>query len=292
MTTYQKRWASQRRPGRFWMTLAVGVAALVLGTHAPAQEGLPMGPPPAPDLTGRYAPLTCAPNGATCPFVVDDLKLTPVGQKMWDAYEEVIGPKFDCVPATPPSLLSDPYRWAIHQLTDRVILEYEKDDIVRTVWLTGWGHPEPGPYDASWQGHSIGWYEDNELVVITDRYLYDPTGLEDFGGRDPELVPVGVRELQRRAVEIEGVVTRFDFRNPHPILYVDVTNEDGEVEGWQIQFGNATGLRRRGWHKDIIQPGERISARGHPSWKPNTHGMQGASVIKEDGNTLGASTAD
>ncbi len=182
MTTHEKRWASQRRSGRIWMTLAVGVAALVLGRHAPAQEGLPMGPPPAPDLTGRYAPLTCAPNGATCPFIVEDLKLTPVGQKMWDAYEEVIGPKFDCVPATPPSLLSDPYRWAIHQLTDRVIFEYEKDDIIRTVWLTGWGHPEAGPYDASWQGHSIGWYEDDELVVVTERYLYDPTGLEDFGG--------------------------------------------------------------------------------------------------------------
>lgn len=97
---------------------------------------------------------------------------------------------------------------------------------------------------------------------------------------------------QSRDVEIEGVVTRFDFRNPHPILYVDVTNEDGEVEGWQIQFGNATGLRRRGWHKDIVQPGERISARGHPSWNPGSHGMQGARVTKADGSALGASTAD
>ena len=35
---------------------------------------------------------------------------------------------------------------------------------------------------------------------------------------------------QSREVEIEGVVTRFDFRNPHPVLYVDVTNDDGEVE--------------------------------------------------------------
>jgi hypothetical protein len=97
---------------------------------------------------------------------------------------------------------------------------------------------------------------------------------------------------QNREVEIEGVVTRFDFRNPHPVLYVDVTNDSGEIEEWQIQFGNATGLRRRGWHKDIIGPGERIRARGHPSWNSGTHGMQGARVIKEDGSILGASTAD
>jgi hypothetical protein len=97
---------------------------------------------------------------------------------------------------------------------------------------------------------------------------------------------------QSREVEIEGVVTRFDFRNPHPILFVDVTNDSGQVEEWQIQFGNATGLRRRGWHKDIIGPGEKIRARGHPSWNQETHGMQGARVIKEDGSVLGADLAD
>jgi hypothetical protein len=97
---------------------------------------------------------------------------------------------------------------------------------------------------------------------------------------------------QSREVAIEGVVTRFDFRNPHPILYVTVTNDSGEVEEWQIQFGNATGLRRRGWHKDIIQPGERVQATGHPSWNTETHGMQGARVVKEDGSLLGASTQD
>ncbi|HSG64876.1 MAG TPA: hypothetical protein VLD39_07740 [Gammaproteobacteria bacterium] len=160
----------------------LGVGIVLLSAGAAAQEGLPPGPPPAPDLTGRYAPLTCAPNGADCPFVVDDLKLTPVGRKMWEAYEEVIGPKFDCAQATPPSLFADPYRWAIHQLTDRLIFEYEKDDIIRTVWLEGWPHPEPGPYDASWQGHSHGYYDGDELVVVTARYQYDPHGIEDFGG--------------------------------------------------------------------------------------------------------------
>jgi hypothetical protein len=170
-------------PRRTAISAALGVAlGCLLGVELEAQDGLGPGPAPYPDLTGRYAPLTCAPNGATCPFNVEDLKLTRVGQNMWDAYEEIIGPKFDCVQATPPSLFADPYRWAIHQLTDRVIFEYEKDDIIRTVWLEGWDHPKPGPYDASWQGHSIGWYEGDELVVVTDRYLYDPHGIEDFGG--------------------------------------------------------------------------------------------------------------
>ena len=63
-----------------------------------------------------------------------------------------------------------------------MIFEYEKDDIVRTAWLEGWGHPRPGPYGASLHGHSVGRYKDGTLVVVTDRFLYDPTGLEDLGG--------------------------------------------------------------------------------------------------------------
>lgn len=97
---------------------------------------------------------------------------------------------------------------------------------------------------------------------------------------------------QSREVEIEGIVTRFDFRNPHPVLYVDVTNDSGEVEEWQIQFANATGLRRRGWHKDIIGPGEQVRASGHPSWNPETRGLQGRRVLKEDGSVLGAPVED
>ena len=97
---------------------------------------------------------------------------------------------------------------------------------------------------------------------------------------------------QSSEVEIEGVVSRFDFRNPHPVLYVDVTNEAGEIVTWEIQFANATSMRRRGWHKDIIGPGERVRASGHPSWNPETHGMQGAQVIKADGSVLGAPVED
>ena len=160
------------------------ITAFAIGwtTTSFAQEQLPPGPPPAPDLVGRWAPATCVPDGATCPFVVADLELTRVGRNLVEAFEEPVGPKFDCVQATTPSLLADPYAWAIHQLTDRVIFEYEKDDIIRTVWLEGWGHPRPDAYGASVQGHSIGWYEGDELVVVTDRFLYDPTGLEDLGG--------------------------------------------------------------------------------------------------------------
>ena len=63
------------------------------------------------------------------------------------------------------------------QLADRVTFAYEKDDIVRTVWLEGHGHPEPGTGDFFTHGHSTGRYEGDRLVVETARFTFDPAGI-------------------------------------------------------------------------------------------------------------------
>jgi hypothetical protein len=91
-----------------------------------------------------------------------------------------------------------------------------------------------------------------------------------------------------KEVEIEGVVSRFDFRNPHAYMYVDVEDDNGETVTWRIQFGNATGLRRRGWAPDMIQPGVHVTARGHPARKEEEHAMAGAAIILPDGTKFGS----
>jgi hypothetical protein len=59
------------------------------------------------------------------------------------------------------------------------VFTYEKDDIVRTIWLNGAG-PKPTVYDQYWQGHSVGRYENGTLVVETTKFPFDPTGLDDM----------------------------------------------------------------------------------------------------------------
>lgn len=211
---------ADRRGGPGALRAAVSLAALTVGGVLLAQDRLPTAARAVPDLTGRWAPVTCVPDGETCPFDVDALPLTRAGRNLAAAFEEPLGPKFDCVQATVPSLLVDPYRWAIHQLNDRVIFEYEKDDIVRTVWLDGWGHPEPGPYGASWQGHSRGHYEGDTLVVVTDRFLYDPTGLEDLGGiPSSTLKHVTERYTRRGDRLVADVVTRDPLILEEPVTF-------------------------------------------------------------------------
>jgi hypothetical protein len=78
-----------------------------------------------------------------------------------------------------PSLVIDPYNFSIEQQRDRLVFTYEKDDIVRTIWLNGAG-PKPTVYDQYWQGHSVGRFENGVLLVETTKFPFDPTGLDDM----------------------------------------------------------------------------------------------------------------
>ncbi len=88
---------------------------------------------------------------------------------------------------------------------------------------------------------------------------------------------------QSRDVEIEGVVQRFDYRNPHAILYVEVARSDGGVDVWSLQFASLAVLMRAGITADVVQPGDRIKAIGHPAWNAESFGMAGVAITTEDG---------
>ena len=111
----------------------------------------------------------------------DDALLTSRARAYRDAIDEVAQPKYDCAQMPLPHIWTDPYSYQIEQHQDRVIITYGKDDIVRTVWLDGHGHPSPEVYEYFYFGHSTGRYEDGALVVETSQFTFDPQGLNaDF----------------------------------------------------------------------------------------------------------------
>jgi hypothetical protein len=72
-----------------------------------------------------------------------------------------------------------------------------------------------------------------------------------------------------KTVTVTGTVTDFQFVNPHVLIYLTVTGEEGEEVGWG---GELTSPNRRArmngdvkWHKTILQPGDRITMTGHPA---------------------------
>ena len=62
---------------------------------------------------------------------------------------------------------------------------------------------------------------------------------------------------------IGGVVTRFDWQNPHVRVALDVTGEDYVLEHWSVKLENPHILGRAGWTKDTLKPGDRISVTSH-----------------------------
>jgi hypothetical protein len=91
---------------------------------------------------------------------------------------------------------------------------------------------------------------------------------------------------QSRFVEISGVVTRFEFVNPHPHLFVEVTDDAGNKVEWALQFRNRTNMIKRGWSIETARPGDRLTATGHPSIAAGTYGMQVETIIRDDGTVL------
>ena len=89
-----------------------------------------------------------------------------------------------------------------------------------------------------------------------------------------------------RSVEAFGVVTRFEFKNPHSFLYLDGTGEDGAAIAWEIEMGPAVSMSRRGWTPDTINAGDEIRAVGNPSRAPGTFGMCCAELTRPDGSPI------
>ena len=65
-----------------------------------------------------------------------------------------------------------------------------------------------------------------------------------------------------RPVTIEGVVSRFEFINPHSFLYVEAVDGTGTKQLWSCELASRTVLSRNGLGADSFPPGEPIKIEG------------------------------
>jgi len=69
----------------------------------------------------------------------------------------------------------------------------------------------------------------------------------------------------RSKVEVEGAVTKVEWRSPHAWIYVDVINDKGEKVNWSFELPSPVTLMRRGWSRDSLKPGDRVTVSGAPA---------------------------
>jgi hypothetical protein len=70
---------------------------------------------------------------------------------------------------------------------------------------------------------------------------------------------------QQRIVTLKGVVTRYEWTNPHVYLYVETQGDAGDPVVWELESNVTSIMRRRGWSRDTFAPGDRVTARGNPA---------------------------
>jgi hypothetical protein len=59
-------------------------------------------------------------------------------------------------------------------------------------------------------------------------------------------------------VTVEGVVTQFQFVNPHPLVMIDVKDGAGNTQHWRLEMDTHRELADIGFTSDTLKPGERL----------------------------------
>ena len=88
-----------------------------------------------------------------------------------------------------------------------------------------------------------------------------------------------------KIIELKGVITKWEWVNPHTFLYMSVDDGKGGKVEWMVE-GRAPGvLRRAGWERTTLQVGETVTVHCSPA-KDDNHVCLTARVTKADGTIL------
>jgi hypothetical protein len=88
-----------------------------------------------------------------------------------------------------------------------------------------------------------------------------------------------------RPVKLEGTVTKMEWINPHSWIHIDVPTTSGEVQKWMIEGGAPNALLRRGWNRNSLPAGSKISVQGFQA-KDGSFRANGRDITFADGKKL------
>jgi hypothetical protein len=86
-------------------------------------------------------------------------------------------------------------------------------------------------------------------------------------------------------VELTGTVVEWKFSNPHCIIELEVTGENGEKAVWSLEGSNTSLLFRRGWTPETLKAGDRILVTVRPL-RSGVPGGNYSNVRWEDGTSV------
>ena len=86
---------------------------------------------------------------------------------------------------------------------------------------------------------------------------------------------------QKKVLTLEGTVTEFQWTNPHAFIELEAAGG----RHWSIELNSPNNLKRQGWTKAALKPGDRISLRMSPLRNGKPGGLF-LDLTKADGKLL------
>ena len=86
---------------------------------------------------------------------------------------------------------------------------------------------------------------------------------------------------QTKIVTLEGTVAEFQWTNPHAFIELEAAGG----RHWSIELNSPNNLKRQGWTKAALKPGDRISLRMSPLRNGKPGGLF-LDLTKADGTLL------
>src|SRR5215469_12293317 len=79
----------------------------------------------------------------------------------------------------------------------------------------------------------------------------------------PALAHHGAAAYEENLTTLKGTVTKFEYINPHVLVYVDVPDSKGHVEHWIAELFSTNRLSRvPGWSRNTLKPGDAVILAG------------------------------
>lgn len=63
-------------------------------------------------------------------------------------------------------------------------------------------------------------------------------------------------------ITVRGLVTKVDWRNPHAYFYMDVEDDEGNIDKWAFEMSAPSALAERGWARDSLKIGDLVEVNG------------------------------
>jgi hypothetical protein len=92
-----------------------------------------------------------------------------------------------------------------------------------------------------------------------------------------------------RVVTLRGTVKEFRWVNPHVALFVKVDGSDAADKLWAVEMTSPSNLKRRGWARGTLKPGDRVAVEVNPLRDGKRGGGFVRATLLDSGRVLGGS---